>query len=69
MAKKERSWKWSGVKKTPAEMNDIAIEAQTDLTNFPIDHDQLESVRDWMEKWFAAGCGWKRLAKVIAKGL
>ena len=69
MAKKEHSWKWSGEKKTPAEMNDTALEAQTDLTNFPIDEAQLELIRDWMEKWFTAGCGWKRLAKIIAKGL
>ena len=69
MATKERSWKWSGEKKTPAEMEDIAMEAQTDLTSYPIDEDQMELIRDWMEKWFKEGCGWKRLAKIIAKGL
>ena len=69
MPKKERSWKWSGEKKTTAEMDEVALEAQSDLTSFPIDEDQLEVLRDWMEKWFKAGCGWKRLAKILAKGM
>ena len=66
---KERSWKWSGERKTTEEMDAMAAEAQNDLVNFDIDFDQLEKVRDWMEKWFQAGCGWKRLAKVLAKGI
>ena len=65
---KERSWKWSGEKKTPEEMDTVAIEAQNDLVNFDLNEDQLEKLRDWMEKWFP-GCGWKRLAKIIAKGI
>jgi len=69
MAKREHSWKWSGEKKTSEEMNDVAIEAQNDLVNFEVDEDSMEQLRDWMEKWFAAGCGWKRLAKILAKGI
>ena len=66
---KERNWKWSGEKKTTGEMDNIAMEAQNDLVNFAFEEDQLELLRDWMEKWFAAGCGWKRLAKILAKGM
>ena len=66
---KERSWKWSGEKKTSGEMDEVANEAQTDLVNYDLDHDNLENLKDWMEKWFKAGCGWKRLAKIIAKGM
>ena len=69
MAVKEHTWKWSGEKKTSEEMDEIAMEAQNDLANFEIDETSMENLRDWMEKWFKAGCGWKRLAKILAKGM
>ena len=63
--KNSSSGRWE--KRTPAQMDDAAVEAQNDLTDF-IDQEALEKVAAWWRKHYLK-CGHKRLGRILVKGI